>query len=113
MLVIRCQVRQQHRLRSQLVAMLVLVVRVVVVVGADNVLAVYGRGCGGRWFVGGWEVTQDGCPLLDVLVLVHNQWVDVVHQRLPEGRHVLVFVVQLLLVVVGSGESLPAECIDE
>jgi len=39
--------------------------------------------------------------------------VDVVDHRLPEGRQVLVFVIQLLLVVVCRGESFPAEGVDE
>lgn len=48
-----------------------------------------------------------------VLIFVHYQRVDVVHQWLPEGRQVLVLVVQLLLVVVGGREPFPTECVNE
>lgn len=47
-----------------------------------------------------------------VFVFVHDR-IDVVDQRLPKHGHVLVLVVELLLVVVRRGESLPGEGVDE
>ena len=105
------QVRQQHRLGCQLVAVVCVVVGVVrphYVQAAGHYSGRSRGGGGGRSLVGGGRVVA-----WYILVLIHHQGMDVVHQRLSERGQILVLVVQLLLVVVRCGETFPTKSIDE
>lgn len=97
-------------LGGELAVAVEMVVRVVGIINPDDV---EGEGAGADGFVagiiGGLLLVV---LLLYVLVLV-DDGVDVVDEGLPEHRDVLVLVVQLLLAVVGGGEPLPGEGVDE